>query len=532
MLERTCRLAGICITTILSVVACTRRASEPIAVEVHLMSQCPFGHQALVAALTAAEQLGDGVQLSVHFIGDVSGDKLSSPRGDSEVHQAKLELCALSQGQNQFGRFVRCLAPSNETASPRWETCATHAGLDVPDLRNCAEGKKGHELLRGSFLESARRGITASPTIRVHGETYAGARHSSKLTRAICTAAADDGRGVRPICNQLPEPPSVGAVVVIDPRCDTESCDPRPLEKHLEETVPGVRLSRVGWDSGDGEKLRKLTRLSALPFVVLGPELAADPEAVALLGTSLRQLPGGRHALPFGRAWDPSREVCSNGADDDGDGAVDCNDSDCENVLQCRPERTHGIDLFFASQDVFSLRALEAISTVLEFSLKQGEGTEGTIPSVRLHPVGRLLADGQLQGLNAVREVADAKRVLCLQTRETGNGARAVAFLRCVAGQDEELWTECLSNKERSGVLECAEGVEGEALARAAFEEAQALRVPKVPYVLVRNRYPVANYAPETIASELCRSGLSSVCGLAEATRQPATAAASRVTPR
>jgi hypothetical protein len=74
-------------------------------------------------------------------------------------------------------------------------------------------------------------------------------------------------------------------------------------------------------------------------------EYVAEPAArgeAPLNGWCAPEIPGllGHYTLSVDSASPGCQEVCDNGADDDGDGATDCADSDCWGVLDCAPPET------------------------------------------------------------------------------------------------------------------------------------------------------------------------------------------------
>ena len=139
------------------------REAKPKTLDLFVMSQCPYGAQAMVAANDVVDHFGGDITLNVHFIGDAQGDTLSSMHGPGEVDEDIREICASTKygKKHQFMKYLACR--SKNPRDPGWQACAKSAGMDEKVIQKCFD-TEGKDLLRKSFAFSNSLQIAASPT--------------------------------------------------------------------------------------------------------------------------------------------------------------------------------------------------------------------------------------------------------------------------------------------------------------------------------------------------------------------------------
>lgn len=139
------------------------REAKPKTLDMFVMSQCPYGAQAMVAADQVVDHFGKDITVNVHFIGGMEGDTLTALHGQSEVDENIRELCAATKyGKNhQFMKYLACR--SKDYRNPVWQPCAKTAGLDEKVIQKCFDGE-GKDLLRKSYEFANSLKIGASPT--------------------------------------------------------------------------------------------------------------------------------------------------------------------------------------------------------------------------------------------------------------------------------------------------------------------------------------------------------------------------------
>src|SRR5262245_13008275 len=93
---------------------------------------------------------------------------------------AVASMCALQQGNEQFWKVYNALfAKQNEITKEnlpaKVEEIATAAGLDVPKLKDCMQGRKSLDAVKADQAEAAAVGVGGTPTFFVNGRRVQGA---------------------------------------------------------------------------------------------------------------------------------------------------------------------------------------------------------------------------------------------------------------------------------------------------------------------------------------------------------------------
>jgi len=163
------------------------RAETANTLDVFVMSQCPFGVQALN---TVDEVLRNfkGTPLTFHVNYIASGSTkggFQSLHGPAEVEEDLRELCAMKKypKDSQFMSYVLCR--NRDIRSLDWEKCAV-SGIDAKVIKACAEGDEGKTLLEESLALSSGLHITASPTWLVNGKYKFSGVDAETIKRNIC----------------------------------------------------------------------------------------------------------------------------------------------------------------------------------------------------------------------------------------------------------------------------------------------------------------------------------------------------------
>ena len=93
---------------------------------------------------------------------------------------AVASMCALQQGNDQFwkvynGLFAKQGDINKENLPAKVEEIATAAGLDVPKLKECMQGRKSIVAVKTDQAEAAAVGVNGTPTFFVNGRRVQGA---------------------------------------------------------------------------------------------------------------------------------------------------------------------------------------------------------------------------------------------------------------------------------------------------------------------------------------------------------------------
>eukprot|EP00727_Mastigamoeba_balamuthi_P012091 m51a1_g7504 putative polygalacturonase inhibitor 1 (621) ;mRNA; f:280562-282655 len=169
-----------------------RRSTHP-PVEVFVSGECKCPDMASIEGvfLPILQRLGpEVVDLRLGFIARSMPEYPThywSLHGQTEVVGNALTLCAAKQhGMTQALVLASCLNENQSSIPSNLDVCAPKVGMDADELRACALGAEGAELLDEAVQLSDKYGAVWSPTVWINGELYC-LWHSSP-----CKAASED----------------------------------------------------------------------------------------------------------------------------------------------------------------------------------------------------------------------------------------------------------------------------------------------------------------------------------------------------
>jgi hypothetical protein len=141
------------------------RKETPKTLDVFVMSQCPFGVQALNAMKEFLGAVKD-VKFSVHFIGetDPTTGAITSMHGQAEVDDDLREICAMKYYPTSYKYMDFIWCRNANLKDTNWQKCATDNGMDAAKIKACAEGAEGKSLLSQDMKIAQNLGIGGSPT--------------------------------------------------------------------------------------------------------------------------------------------------------------------------------------------------------------------------------------------------------------------------------------------------------------------------------------------------------------------------------
>jgi predicted DsbA family dithiol-disulfide isomerase len=142
------------------------RKDMPKKLDVFVMSQCPYGVQALNSMKEVLDTFKGNVDFSVHYIAgyDQATGKFNSLHGQGEVDEDKRELCAMKYYPDNYKYMDYILCRNKDIKSTDWQKCATDNGMDAAKLKTCSEGDEGNNLLMGDLKIAESLEIGGSPT--------------------------------------------------------------------------------------------------------------------------------------------------------------------------------------------------------------------------------------------------------------------------------------------------------------------------------------------------------------------------------
>ncbi len=165
--------------------------SDKPAVDLFVMSFCPYGNKAEDTLKSVYVLLKDKVNFNFHYIVTVEGDKISSLHGQKEVDQDEREACVLKNyGKGRWLDFVSYVNANCGSDGKCWEAGAKSMAVDTAKISACVSSE-GLALMKADAEISSAAGASGSPTMAVNGQTTQAVYqygNSEAYKKAICDA--------------------------------------------------------------------------------------------------------------------------------------------------------------------------------------------------------------------------------------------------------------------------------------------------------------------------------------------------------
>ena len=294
------------------------------ALELFVMSLCPYGMEAEQALLPLLEGFGDQVHLTVYYIANeqdqakpqhtrtrpqeragCTGQESSgegpfvSLHGQPEIDEGRRQLIARQDFPQAYLPYLLCR--SRQGPSGDWQACAVAAGLDPEFLQQEAAGPRGEQLFRENIRLANSLGIDLSPTLLIDGEEFSGEFAPLPLARRLC-----GDRPESPLCRELPAcgsdtdcapPPGKGALCR-DPNTPQAHCEyyePVPFSLQVLnsatcevcntgtflastlELFPQAQISAHRLETPEGQRLAGQYGIQVFPAYIFSADFAHDP---------------------------------------------------------------------------------------------------------------------------------------------------------------------------------------------------------------------------------------------------------------
>ena len=130
-----------------------------VKVDLHVMSQCPYGVQAENGFKDVVEKLGADVDINLEFIGKNQGGQLTSMHGEKEVKGNLAQICAMKHTPKWYD-LVLCQNKNMRAVDTNWEQCAKEVGAPVDKIKACMDGDEGQQLLAALVREVREEGCS------------------------------------------------------------------------------------------------------------------------------------------------------------------------------------------------------------------------------------------------------------------------------------------------------------------------------------------------------------------------------------
>ncbi len=461
---------------------------DAVQMDFYVMSQCPYGTQVVDAIAPVKEDLGPALELNINFIAnDLGNGQFASLHGQNEVQGNIVQACAMKYNPDKYLGMIVCQNKNAQLIPSNWESCAKQEGLDVEKIKTCYEGEEGAQLLSDSIKASESVGASASPTIYLNGQSYAGGRKTTDFLRAICNEFSEKPEA----CSNIPEPAKVNTLIINDKRCD--ECDVTSLRAQLKSVFPGIVLQELDYNDAQGKSLFDSLGLTVLPAVLFDDSIQ-KAEDYSSVQPYLEQV-GSYYSLRIGARFDPTAEICDNNIDDTGNGKIDCQDDTCKDTLVCRQEKPENLQVFIMSDCPYGRKAVE--------SLKEVKENFASI-DFEVHYIAGETSSG-FSSLHGAYEVDEDIVQLCVNKYNPEQWFDYI-YCRSTKGVKGKDWKDCAEETgvDIAKVEACFTGDEGASLLREDMKIAQSLGIGASPTWLVNNRYVFSGLDSETIKQNFC----------------------------
>ncbi|MDD4289869.1 MAG: hypothetical protein PHH83_01160 [Patescibacteria group bacterium] len=143
----------------------TCRENKDNTLDLFVMSQCPYGTQALDAMKEILNNFKDKIKFNIYYIANQNQDgTFESLHGQPEVDENIRELCAIKYYPENYKYmdYIWCINKEMQSNSSayKWETCAK----DFPKIKTCFNDDEGKQLLSENIKLANELQIGASPT--------------------------------------------------------------------------------------------------------------------------------------------------------------------------------------------------------------------------------------------------------------------------------------------------------------------------------------------------------------------------------
>ena len=181
----------------------TRAAVAPVksarpAVDLYVMSFCPYGTQAEEAMSPVVDLLGSQADIRIRYITTVTGSTVGSVNSLHGMSEAKEDLQQICINKYYPDKYWAYLGTFNDECYPSWQNAAvlelcrknvtTALSIDSATIDTCAGGAEGLALLGSDETASAKDGASASPMLFINGVLYSGSRTPEAYKQAICNS--------------------------------------------------------------------------------------------------------------------------------------------------------------------------------------------------------------------------------------------------------------------------------------------------------------------------------------------------------
>ncbi len=285
----------------------------------------------------------------------------------------------------------------------------------------------------------------------------------------------------------------IDTIVISDKRC--AECGTTNLVSQLKSVFPTINVKELDYSSKEGKDLYDKNKLAVLPAVLFTDAVKSDKNYAQI--EKFLTNTGSYLSLNTGSTFNPTKEICDNKIDDNGNNKLDCDDEDCKGSLTCRPEIKNNLQVFIMSDCPYGKEAIKALKEVI--------ANFGNSLKYEVHYIANE-AGGNFQSLHGSYEADEDIVQLCTKKYSPEQLFNYI-YCRSTKGIKGIDWKNCAKETGTDiGKIEaCFNGVEGKELLRQDIKIADSLNIGGSPTWLANNRYTFGGIAAEPVKTNFCK---------------------------
>lgn len=153
--------------------------------DVFVMSNCPYGVQAVNSMKEVLNNFGNKINFNINYIATDNGNgTFDSLHGAYEAQEDIRQLCVKKYYSTKLMDYIWCRNEQGIEAGD-WTECATKNGIVTKTIETCVNGE-GKGLLSANIKIAEGLGISSSPTWLVNNKYQASGVDAETIKQAIC----------------------------------------------------------------------------------------------------------------------------------------------------------------------------------------------------------------------------------------------------------------------------------------------------------------------------------------------------------
>jgi predicted DsbA family dithiol-disulfide isomerase len=467
--------------------------------EFYVMSKCPYGLQVENAIKPALDKLGKSVTFTLNYIANENANgTYSSLHGQSEVDGDMIQLCAARYYPSKYMDFIVCQNKDVNTIQS-FNSCATESGLDASKIEACFKGEEGKRLMSASIMASTSANARGSPTIKINGAAYSGARDSLSFTRALCTKLNN-----HPECASIPAcggDQDCTAESDKDGRCVNGNQSTAKCEYSTPVQIELVVVNAADCASCDSSNIVSVSKQLFKGLRVKNVEYASDEGKQLFEKYSLRMLPG--YIFDSNVTWSPSYVRVQRSLTKVGDKYVIQPSAAGSTYNPTLVEIPRKLDLFVMSQCPYGAMAEQNLAEVLSLF--------GSSINFTLRFIADETSPGAFTSMHGNAEVEEDLRQVCAIKYSPDKYFNYVLCIDKNYSKAGSIWESCASQTglDVEKIRACYSGEEGKKLLSENIKLTNELGIGSSPTFLINGKQQVGGAMPaNTIKDNICKANV------------------------